>query len=139
MKFHKLSIIIVITIVCSKGQERLFLPSLYLADEDLTQLQGAQFVLVDNNLLPMLIKASDSEKHRSNLNSIKWIQTTWAGVDTIFKENIGDIVKKKLLAVTRFSGSHFGQLMTEFLLAQIINYERSFYYLHSVTKVQKQW
>lgn len=122
------------------GEERSFLSSLTLVDEDFQQLTNANIVLVDNNLLPSLLKAIDTEKYKSNLKSIQWIQSTWAGVDTLFKEKIfSEIVKSHSLTVTRFSGPHFGHSMADYVLGQIINYERSLYYLQTVTSVHKQW
>lgn len=133
------SVEVVVVKLQQKGNEISFSRNLTLTHEDFKQLKSAEILLVDNNLLPSVIKAIDNEAYRPLLGSLKWIQTSWAGVSEIFQDNIPDVVKKNSLTLTRFSGPSFGQAMTEYVLGQILNYERSFYYLYSSTTIQKQW
>lgn len=121
------------------GSEISFLRSLTLTDEDFKQLNGVEILLVDNNLLPVIISAFENDLYRSILSSLKWVQNTWAGVDILFQGNIPDVVRKNSLQLTRFSGPSFGHAMAEYVLGQVLNYERSFNYLYSSTTVQKQW
>lgn len=121
------------------GSEISFLRSLTLTDEDFKQLDGAEILLMDNNLLPAIISAINNDSYRSLLSSLRWVQNTWAGVDILFQGNIPDMVRKSSLTLTRFSGPSFGHAMAEYVLGQILNYERNFYYLHSSTTIEKQW
>lgn len=60
-----------------------------------------------------------------SLPNLKWMQGTWAGVETLMR-----FIKPNQLPnypITRFSGQFFGQLMSEYVIANIINYERDFF------------
>jgi len=64
---------------------------------------------------------------------LKWIQSTFAGVDALFN---GDISKNwKDVKLTRLGGV-FGPLMSEYLISQIISRERSFAKLAAAQKLE---
>lgn len=73
--------------------------------------------------------------HINSLKHTKWVQSTWAGLDRIRpyidKENPPRFI------LTRFSGNFFGQVMSQYVLAQIINFERGFFYYNDLQKAQK--
>lgn len=56
-----------------------------------------------------------------NLTSVKWIQATWAGLDK-FIPSIQNTERNFIL--TRFSDESFGLAMSEYVIAQIVNFER---------------
>lgn len=59
------------------------------------------------------------------LPNAKWIQGTWAGVDKLLECVRPD--QPPPFLITRFSGKHFGTLMSEYVIANIINRERAFF------------
>lgn len=59
--------------------------------------------------------------YANKLTSVKWIQATWAGLDR-FIPHVQNIRKDYVL--TRFSDETFGLAMSEYVIAQIVNYER---------------
>ncbi|XP_078035720.1 glyoxylate/hydroxypyruvate reductase A isoform X2 [Augochlora pura] len=82
-------------------------------DDTLSNLQRADILLTDCNLfLPYLDK----------LQYLKWVQTTWAGVELLVPhlEN-----KNVNYVVTRFSDEAFGLAMAEYVVAHIFNFERN--------------
>lgn len=69
--------------------------------------------------------------YASKLNqlSAKWIQTTWAGLDKfvpyVYKNRSAEEQKEKpKYILTRYSDESFGLAMSEYIIAQIVNYER---------------
>lgn len=78
----------------------------------LSKLNSAEILIADCDLL---IPYADK------LTSVKWIQTTWAGLDK-FIPHIQDIQRNYIL--TRFSDESFGLAMSEYVIAQIVNHER---------------
>lgn len=58
---------------------------------------------------------------------MKWLQGTWAGVDSLMPH-----IKTKELPflLTRYSGQHFGRIMSEYVIACIVNHERDFKIIH---------
>jgi len=56
------------------------------------------------------------------LTSVKWIQATWAGLDE-FVPHVQKHMQKDYI-LTRFSDESFGLAMSEYVIAQIVNYER---------------
>nr|XP_033336564.1 glyoxylate/hydroxypyruvate reductase A-like isoform X1 [Megalopta genalis] len=82
-------------------------------DDTLSNLKRADILLTDCDLfLPYLDK----------LQSLKWVQTTWAGVESLIP-NLKD--KNVNYAVTRFSDEAFGLAMAEYVVAHIFNFERN--------------
>lgn len=57
----------------------------------------------------------------NKLTSVKWIQATWAGLDK-FVPHVQNTRRDYVL--TRFSDETFGLAMSEYVIAQIVNYER---------------
>lgn len=78
----------------------------------LSKLNTAEIVLADSDLLIPYI---------NKLTSVKWIQTTWAGIEKLVP-HIQNTSKNYVL--TRFSGEFFGLAMSEYVVAQIVNFER---------------
>lgn len=78
----------------------------------LSKLNAAEILLADCDLLIPYI---------NKLTSVKWIQATWAGLDKLIP-HIQNTPKNYVL--TRFSGEFFGLAMSEYVIAQIINFER---------------
>ncbi|XP_076624019.1 glyoxylate/hydroxypyruvate reductase A isoform X1 [Colletes latitarsis] len=80
--------------------------------DTLSKLKNADIVVTDCDLfLPYMDK----------LPSLKWVQTTWAGVET-FASRLQNI--KHNYVVTRFSDKTFGFAMSEYVVAHIFNFER---------------
>lgn len=59
--------------------------------------------------------------YANKLTSVKWIQSTWAGLEK-FIPFIQNTQRNYIL--TRFSGELFGLAMSEYVIAQIVNFER---------------
>ena len=77
-----------------------------------SQLSKAEIVVADANLLiPYVEKLSET----------KWIQMTWAGLENFTSSIKGLNVP---FVVTRFSGTSFGYAMSEYVVSQIVNFER---------------
>lgn len=72
----------------------------------------------------------------NSIDSVKWVQGTWAGVEKL--RSCIDFKNPPPFIITRFSGQYFSQIMTEYVLAQIINFERKFYLMHDNNKM-KTW
>lgn len=68
------------------------------------------------------VKAQLLEHDASSLSSLKWCQSTYAGVDPLFKANLSFPLPWQL---TRFAGC-FGPPIAEWCLARIIAFERGF-------------
>jgi phosphoglycerate dehydrogenase-like enzyme len=83
--------------------------------EFLEHLPFAEILLTD--MTPFL----SSNIHKAT--SLKWTQSTYAGVDGFFKTPfVGEIPK---FILTKFGGK-FGKIMTEYCLQHILNHERHF-------------
>lgn len=81
-------------------------------DDTLPKLRNADIIVTDCDIfLPYIDK----------LPSLKWAQTTWAGVDKLVS-NLQD--KKVNYVLTRFSDEAFGLAMSEYVIAHIFNFER---------------
>lgn len=94
------------------------LPSLTIFDvspeksDAVSKLKDADILLTDTDLFV---------PHIDKLPSLKWVQTTWAGVNTL----VPAMRDKKLnYTVTRFSDKSFGLAMSEYVIAHIVNFER---------------
>lgn len=59
--------------------------------------------------------------YADELTSVKWIQTTWAGLDKLIP-HVRNVRRNYVL--TRFSDESFGLAMSEYVVAQIVNFER---------------
>lgn len=71
----------------------------------------------------------------SNLKNVKWVQSTWAGLDAI--RPFIDTKNPPQFKLTRFSGNFFAQIMSQYVLAQMINFERGFFAYHDLQKIQE--
>lgn len=81
--------------------------------DTLSKLNAAEILVADCDLLvPYANKLA---------SSVKWIQATWAGLDQ-FIPHIQNTERNYVL--TRFSGELFGLAMSEYVIAQIVNFER---------------
>ncbi|XP_076241436.1 glyoxylate/hydroxypyruvate reductase A [Calliopsis andreniformis] len=97
---------------------RMQLPSLTIFDvspdknDSLLELKKADIIVSDCDLfLPYIDK----------LPSLKWLQTTWAGVNAL----VPGLQNKKVdYVITRFSDKAFGLAMSEYVVAHIFNFER---------------
>ncbi|KYM87537.1 Glyoxylate/hydroxypyruvate reductase A [Atta colombica] len=95
------------------------LPNLRISDvspgqaDTLSKLNEAEILIADCDLLI---------PYANKLTSIKWVQTTWAGLDK-FIPHVQNTQRDYIL--TRFSGESFGLAMSEYVIAQIVNYERN--------------
>lgn len=56
------------------------------------------------------------------LPSLKWVQTTWAGIEKIASHLQN---KENNYIITRFSDKAFGFAMSEYVIAHIFNFERN--------------
>ncbi|XP_012220868.1 glyoxylate/hydroxypyruvate reductase A-like [Linepithema humile] len=94
------------------------LPNLRILDvlpgqaDTASKLNAAEILVADCDLLIPYVH---------NLTSVKWIQATWAGLDK-FIPNVQNTEKNYIL--TRFSDESFGLAMSEYVIAQIVNFER---------------
>ncbi|KZC05803.1 PREDICTED: glyoxylate/hydroxypyruvate reductase A-like [Dufourea novaeangliae] len=98
---------------------RMQLPNLTIFDvapdknDTLSKLNDADILVTDCDLfVPYLDK----------LQSLKWVQTTWAGVEAL-TPRLKDT--KINYVVTRFSDGAFGLAMAEYVVAHIFNFERN--------------
>ncbi|CAH1105244.1 unnamed protein product [Psylliodes chrysocephalus] len=86
----------------------------------------SEIIIADNNLIALYLY---------DLPNIKWIQGTWAGVERIMKVvRPGDPPK---YPISRFTGKHFGVLMSEYVISQIISYERCAFEMRENQKLKK--
>lgn len=80
--------------------------------DTLSKLNTAEILIADCDLL---IPYADK------LTSVKWVQATWAGLDKL----IPHIKHTRInYVLTRYSGEPFGLAMSEYVVAQIVNFER---------------
>ncbi|KAF3426186.1 hypothetical protein E2986_03281 [Frieseomelitta varia] len=81
--------------------------------DTLSKLQDADIVVTDCDLfLP----------YTDKLPSVKWVQTTWAGIESLIS-NLRD--KKINYTLTRFSDKSLALAMSEYTIAHIFNFERN--------------
>lgn len=94
------------------------LPNLRISDvspgqaDTLAKLNAVEILVADCDLLIPYV---------NKLTSVKWIQATWAGLDK-FVPHVQNTRRDYVL--TRFSDETFGLAMSEYVIAQIVNYER---------------
>ncbi|XP_030760377.1 uncharacterized protein LOC115885562 [Sitophilus oryzae] len=63
--------------------------------------------------------------HIHKLQNIKWLQATWAGID--FLKRYIDIKNPPKFIVTRISGQNLGQMMAEYVVANVVFQERNYF------------
>ncbi|GFT41511.1 hypothetical protein NPIL_166381 [Nephila pilipes] len=87
-----------------------------LSEEGKKMVKDAEILIMDCTYLSELLY---------DLPKAKWIQTTWAGVELLM-ENV-DKSKAPNFMLTRYMDSYFEELMSNYVIAQIINIERGMY------------
>ncbi|XP_042899447.1 glyoxylate/hydroxypyruvate reductase A [Parasteatoda tepidariorum] len=99
-----------------------------LTDEELNFIKDAETLVMDSMYLsPLLYK----------LPKAKWVQTTWAGVEMLM-QNVDKTKPSPNFTLTRYVDPYFGELMSNYVIAQIINIERDLYALHDKQK-SSEW
>ncbi|XP_038076098.1 glyoxylate/hydroxypyruvate reductase A-like [Patiria miniata] len=97
------------------------------AEETVAQLQEAEILLTDPDLIGSFFH---------QLPKTKWVQSTWAGIDSILKEvNPKDIPPPFMF--TRL-GVGLRTSMAEYVIGQMIAHERHFYEMKKCQE-QKEW
>jgi len=98
-----------------------------LSASTVAELGSAEILLAD----PALIK-----QHVNNLPRLRWMQSTWAGVDAI----INALDKDQPLPSYKLSrfGGYFGAHMAEYVIGQILCKERQFIQMYHKQQ-QSQW
>ncbi|KAJ8951894.1 hypothetical protein NQ318_019872 [Aromia moschata] len=74
--------------------------------------------------------------HIYNLTNARWIQGTMAGIDALLTHIKPD--QPPPFPISRFSGKHFGHLIGEYVVANIINHERNMFEVKENQRKQ-QW
>ncbi|KAL7535583.1 hypothetical protein ACHAXR_006590 [Thalassiosira sp. AJA248-18] len=90
-----------------------------LRAETLDSLHQATVLIAEPAVIAKLL-----EHDASALSSLRWCQSTYAGVDPIFNSNIAALLPLPW-KLTRFAGC-FGPPIAEWVLARIIGHERNF-------------
>jgi len=101
-----------------------------VGEQELEELKDAEILLGDNNLIAQVL---------FKLPKIKWIQSTWAGIESYLQVVANNNNIAPNFPVTRFSGENFGAGMFDFSIAQIINKERNLFYNYENAKLNKIW
>mmetsp|Transcript_11915 Transcript_11915/g.18306 ORF Transcript_11915/g.18306 Transcript_11915/m.18306 type:complete len:378 (+) Transcript_11915:492-1625(+) len=117
--------------LCGYGGTVEFNPSA-LSTETKTILQQAEILISEPAVVAALL-----DHDSSALSSLKWCQSTYAGVDPLFNSSFvssSTIIPWKL---TRFAGC-FGPPIAEWCIARIIEHERSFV-ATAKDQLQKSW
>lgn len=107
-----------------------YLRHLKIDDRELQDLKDAEILFGDPNLLAQTF-------HK--LPNIKWIQSTWAGIDLFLKVLSETDQKPPECPITRFSGDSFGQLIFDYCICHIIMHERKLFSNYVDTKLKKIW
>lgn len=98
--------------------------SVFVSPEDIKSLQSAEVVVIDSMFLAQMLY---------QLPNLKWAQNTWTGVEMIFEE-VDKTRPPPNFKLTRYVDPYFGELMSNYVIAQIINIERNMYELHEKQK-----
>lgn len=88
----------------------------FLHPDTISVLKKAEILISEPAVVASLLQHDET-----SLSSLKWCQSTYAGVDPLFKSGVSEGGWK----LTRFAGC-FGPPIAEWCLARIIEYERSF-------------
>ncbi|KAL1512578.1 hypothetical protein ABEB36_002150 [Hypothenemus hampei] len=106
------------------------LPSVQFTEvhlSDVFNLETAEIILADYDQIgPFIYK----------LPTVKWIQGTWAGLDKLWPYIRKDDVPK--FPITRTTGDNFGQLMGEYVIGNIIFWERNYFKVKE-NQIKKIW
>lgn len=90
------------------------------------KLFNSEIVIADFNLIAPFL---------NTLKKTKWIQGTWAGIDFLMPHV--DPNNPPPFKVTRFSGGIISKQLLDYVLANIVNYERNFYYFYMCQKQKR--
>lgn len=119
--------------LCGYGGTVEFNPSALCADTK-SILQQAEILISEPAVVAALL-----DYDRSALSSLKWCQSTYAGVDPLFNSSYvsSSAITNIPWKLTRFAGC-FGPPIAEWCIARIIAHERSFAATAS-DQLQKSW
>lgn len=98
--------------------------SVVVSQEEIKSLQNAEVLVIDSMFLAQMLY---------QLPNLKWAQNTWTGVEMIFEE-VDKSRPAPNFKLTRYVDPYFGELMSNYVVAQIINIERNMYELHEKQK-----
>lgn len=106
---------------------------MYFITDKVQELKESEIIIADFDLLA---------PYAYDLRKTKWVQGTWAGIDALLPHI--DIKNPPPYTITRFSGKYFGEIMAEYVIANVVNYERNFYFNYdnqksSVWDQQNEW
>jgi len=97
---------------------------------DQTICQNTDFLIAEHNFLEPLLTSTNKER-------LKFVQNTWAGMDSMAK-HVKETNCKPTLKLARFSHPSFSQFMAEYALVSIINMERNYPVVHA-SQAQGFW
>eukprot|EP00090_Calanus_glacialis_P008541 TRINITY_DN16889_c0_g1_i1.p1 TRINITY_DN16889_c0_g1~~TRINITY_DN16889_c0_g1_i1.p1 ORF type:complete len:325 (-),score=52.99 TRINITY_DN16889_c0_g1_i1:32-1006(-) len=97
---------------------------------DQTICQTTDFLIAEHNFLEPLLTSTNKER-------LKFVQNTWAGMDSMAK-HVKETDCKPTLKLARFSHPSFSQFMAEYALVSIINMERNYPLVHA-SQAQGFW
>lgn len=90
------------------------------------QLKKSHIIIADYDLLaPYIYK----------LPNLKWQQGTWAGIEIFLRKVQPN--NPPPFTISRFTGKHYGTLISEYVIANIINFERAIYEISDNQKMCK--
>ncbi|BES97313.1 D-isomer specific 2-hydroxyacid dehydrogenase, NAD Hypothetical protein domain [Nesidiocoris tenuis] len=98
------------------------------SNDALSQLQKAEVILADFDKISNYI---------NQLKETKWIQGTWAGVELLLRQYAKNQIRPSC-PIARFSGNHFGTIMSEYVVAHVTSFERDFPATWEAQK-EKKW
>ncbi|GIX72838.1 hypothetical protein CEXT_753891, partial [Caerostris extrusa] len=98
--------------------------SIKLSEEGKEVIKNAEALIIDCTYLSEMLHS---------LPNAKWIQTTWAGLELLM-ENIDMSKPLPNYTLTRFVDPYFGELMSNYVISQIINIERGMYVYRDAQK-----
>ena len=104
--------------------------ALKIGEPEFNDLKEAEIVFGDPNLLAQTF-------HK--LPMVKWMQSTWAGIDWFLNYLSETGQTPPECPITRFSGESFGQSMFDYCIAHMIMTERKFFDDYINTTLHKKW
>ncbi|CAG9768658.1 unnamed protein product [Ceutorhynchus assimilis] len=98
---------------------KLLLPKVQFTEvllSDLSPLETAEIIIGDYDLVG---------PHLYTLPKLKWYQGTWAGLDSLWPHILKNQLPK--FPITRTSGDNFGRIMGEYVVGNIVFWERNLF------------